>query len=135
MRTTVLTVVAVLFLAGTAAVGAHHSYADFDQDRSVSVAGTIETVLFANPHVVLMVKIDDSTVYTMTWSSATQLTRQGVGREELKAGDRVTVTGSPSRKALELSNIRDVTRTSDGWSWRNRDGRCCVVVPSIPQPQ
>lgn len=126
MRATLLALVAVLILAGTAAVGAHHSYADFDQDRSVSVGGTIEHVLFANPHVVLMVKMDDATVYTMTWASATQLTRQGVGREELKVGDKVTVTGSPSRKAPELSKIRDVTR-SDGWRWRNEGGKASVV--------
>ncbi len=118
MRANVLTLVAVLIFAGTAAVGAHHSYADFDQDRSVSVEGTIESILFANPHVVMMVKKDDSTVYTMTWASATQLTRQGVGRDELKTGDRVIVSGSPSRKGPELSKIRDVRRMSDGWRWR-----------------
>jgi hypothetical protein len=127
MRTTVLTLVSVLILAGPALVSAHHSYADFDQDRSVSVEGTIASILFANPHVVMMVKKDDSTVYTMTWASATQLTRQGVGRDELKTGDRVIVSGSPSRKGPELSKIRDVRRMSDGWRWRNQDGHVSVV--------
>ncbi len=117
MRIILLSLVTVLLLAG-AIVDAHHSYADFE-DRSVSVEGTIQHVLFANPHVVLMVKKDDATVYTMTWASATQLSRQGVGKEELKVGDRVVVSGSPSRKAPELSKIRDVRRTGDGWRWHN----------------
>lgn len=123
MRATVLTVVVtVLILGGAAGAGAHHSYADFEQDRTVSVEGTIENVLFANPHVVLIVKMDDSMLYTITWASATQLTRQGVARGALKAGDRVIVSGSPSRKAPELSKIRDVRRTSDGWRWRSEGG-------------
>ena len=98
MRTTVL-IVAVLILAGTA-VGAHHSYADFDQDRSVSVEGTIQSILFANPHVVMMVKKDDSTVYTMTWASATQLTRQGRSDSVFGAGRPSISNSIRTRPAL-----------------------------------
>jgi hypothetical protein len=119
-------VVAVLVVSGTAFVSAHHSYADFDQDRSVSIEGTIDKVLFANPHVVLTVRMNDSTVYTMTWASATQLNRQGVGRADLKVGDKVIVSGSPSRKSPELSRISEVSRSTDGWRWRKAGGRVDV---------
>lgn len=119
-------VVIVLALSGTRAIGAHHSYADFDQERTVSIEGTIDKVLFANPHVVLMVKKDDSTIYTMTWASATQLNRQGVGREDLKVGDKVLVSGSPSRKSPALSKISEVSRSTDGWRWRKDGGRVSI---------
>jgi hypothetical protein len=124
MRTVSLSVViTVLILSASTAIRAHHSYADFDQDRTVSIAGTIDKVLFANPHVVLTVKMDDSTLYTMTWASATQLNRQGVGRDDLKIGDKVIVSGSPSRKSAELSRISEVSRSADGWRWSKDGGR------------
>jgi hypothetical protein len=123
MRTVSLGVlVAMLLLSGTTGIRAHHSYADFE-DRTVSIAGTIDKVLFANPHVVLTVKMDDSTLYAITWASATQLNRQGVGRDDLKVGDKVIVSGSPSRKSAELSKISDVSRSADGWRWRKDGGR------------
>jgi hypothetical protein len=128
MRTISLSLVIVaLILGGTPTIRAHHSYADFDQDRSVSIAGTIDKVLFANPHVVLMVKMDNATIYTITWASATQLNRQGVGRDDLKVGDKVIVSGSPSRKSAELSRISEVSRSTDGWRWRKDGGRVNVI--------
>jgi len=123
----VLRLVVVLLLASTA-LDAHHSYADFE-DRTVSVGGIIDRIMFVNPHVILTVRTKDSTVYTMTWSAATNLMNHGVGREDLKVGDEVTVSGSPSRKSAELSKITEIRRTRDGWSWSQTRLGAKVVAP------
>ena len=118
MRGTLWIVVAFVVLAGSANTSAHHSYAGFDQHRTVSVGGTIEKIVFGNPHVVLTVRMKDSTVYTVTWMSGSQLTRQGVATDDLRVGDVVVVSGSPSRESAELAKISEVRRLSDGWTWR-----------------
>jgi tRNA(Ile2) C34 agmatinyltransferase TiaS len=128
MRRQLASVVVMAVFAGTPAVRAHHSYADFDQDRTVSVGGIIEKISFANPHTVLTLRTKDSTAYTITWAAGRQLSRQGVEANDLKVGDEVIVSGSPNRKAPELSKIREVKRTSDGWTWRSDGGRVSVIV-------
>jgi hypothetical protein len=117
--------VALAVLAGAASTSAHHSYAQFDQDRTVSVEGTIQSVLYANPHVVLTVQTKDNVVYTATWRAAMQLNRQGVDRAHLKAGDTIAISGNPARDAAvhELSRISVVRRPSDGWVWRLNSDR------------
>jgi len=65
MTQSVLAVVGVALLAGSVAVGAHHSYAKFS-DNITSIEGTLEKVMFANPHVVLTIRTRDSSVYTAT---------------------------------------------------------------------
>lgn len=62
--------------------------------------------------------MQDATVYTVTWMSGSQLTRQGVATDDLRVGDVVVVSGSPSRQTAELARISEVRRPSDGWTWR-----------------
>jgi hypothetical protein len=126
MRSTLSVVVGFVVLVGGVPAHAHHSYAGFDQDRTVSVTGAIDKILFANPHVVLTLRMPDSTVYTVTWMSGRQLNLQGVGADELTIGDVVVVSGSPSRQSDELAKITQVRRLSDGWTWRIENGRVSV---------
>ena len=118
-RTLAVAVAAFFVVSATTAVRAHHSYANFDLDRTVTVEGRIDDILFANPHVVMKLRAGDGTVYTVTWNAAQQLSRQGVSPTHLKVGDSVGVTGSPSTKSPEVSKIVEVTRPADGWTWRS----------------
>jgi hypothetical protein len=125
MKRTVLIAVGVVVLTGSL-VRAHHSYADFDQDQTVSVEGTLERLLYINPHTILTLRTKDSTVYTAEWNAAFQLERMGVDSAALKVGDVIVVTGSPSRDATArlVSRLREVKRLSDGWNWsRAANGR------------
>jgi hypothetical protein len=117
-------------LAGTA-VEAHHSHADFALDRNVTVSGTIESVHFQNPHVLLIVRTTGSTFYTAEWQSAgwlqahPELVGPGaapVSSTTLKPGDRVVIVGSPAREDTlrTVVNLKEVRRPSDGWVWTCR---------------
>ena len=121
MGRTALAVVGVMVLAGSAA-RAHHGYADFYLDQTVSVEGAIEDIRFVNPHVVLKVRAADSTVYTATWRGPYQLARQGVTVTTLKVGDHIVVSGCPPRDPTshELMPLRAVRRPRDGWIWQGQ---------------
>jgi hypothetical protein len=127
MKQTVIAVAAaVLLVAGTPA-RAHHSYADFLND-TVSVEGTLEKVLFANPHTILTLRARDGAIYTANWRAASQLDRTGVRATDLKVGDVVIVSGTPSKDpaARQLARLSAVRRGSDGWTWTLASGRVSV---------
>ena len=83
-----------LFLMSINPVLAHHSYSQF-HDHVVSVSGTLEKVVFANPHTMLTVRGETGTVYTGNWRSAFQLQRMGVNSTDLKIGDAVVIAARP----------------------------------------
>jgi hypothetical protein len=117
MRCTILVLGAVLLFVASGR--AHHSYSDF-YDHVVSVEGTIEKVVFANPHTILTVRAQDGVVYTGNWRAAFQLNRMGVKPTDLKVGDAIVISGTPSRDAAahQLARLSEVRRPSDGWSWQ-----------------
>ena len=127
MKPAVIAIAAVLLLIGGVAAQAHHSYAEF-LDHTVAVEGTLEKVLYANPHTVLTLRARDGAVYTADWSAAFQLDRMGVSATDLKAGDAVVISGTPSRDpaAHRRARLRSVRRLSDGWTWKLENGRATV---------
>jgi hypothetical protein len=68
MKGVMLAGVASALLSGTALL-AHHSYADFDLQRTVSVEGTISQVLYANPHVMLTIATPEHVTFTAEWAN------------------------------------------------------------------
>jgi hypothetical protein len=111
-----------MVIVASTIVGAHHSYTDFDLTRTVTVEGTIQDILFTNPHVVLTIKSDDAVLYKAVWGPVGQLQRHGVRRTDLKIGDTVIVSGNPARdpSVHELSKLSEVRRPGDGWTWQSR---------------
>ena len=118
MRRTVFAVLGALALAGGSTL-AHHSYAEFLTDQTVSIEGDVAELQFVNPHVLLKVQTIDSQIYTAVWQAAYQLSRTGVNSSTLRVGDHVIISGSPARDAANhtLSLVKDVQRPVDGWRW------------------
>jgi uncharacterized protein DUF6152 len=143
MRRAVLVVAAVLVLSGVV-IRAHHGYADFFMDRSVTVAGEVQRIRWANPHVVLEIRAADSTVYTASfhqgasWFERREASFSGraaeedprnnyfpLNRQTLQVGDRVVVVAVPPRdpQSHQLALIREVSRARDGWRWKRVGGQ------------
>ncbi len=124
MRNILIPVIALAVLAGHSSVAAHHSYAGFfdPKERTTVVEGTLESIIYANPHVVLRIRAADSTLYTVTWQARTWVERQaGVTKSTFQVGDHLIVVGAPARDATmrEISQVREVRRPSDHWTWRS----------------
>ncbi len=120
MRRTTLTFAAVLVLTASLMSG-HHSYGDYDRNAPVALEGTLERVLWANPHVVLTLKTQTKGAYSVEWAAVSQLSRQGINAVPLKEGDHVIVTGSINRNPEKriLTIVQEITRPADGWHWAN----------------
>jgi len=83
------------------AVLAHHSFAMFDQEHPMELAGTVQEFKFTRPHtfVLLEVKGTDgaSTVWNLEGASPSALVREGWSSKTLKAGDELKMTIDPLR--------------------------------------
>ena len=126
MRKFLASVAAFAALAGCA-VYAHHSFAAaYLEDQEVAIEGTVSQFLFRNPHsfvrVTAFTKGDRSKTqypYVVEWGGGGQLTRMGVTRDTLKAGDYVVVTGSPGRNPADRRmRMKSIARPKDGWKWK-----------------
>jgi hypothetical protein len=59
--------------------------------------------------------------YSAEWANPNRLSRDGITKETLKAGDRLIITGSPGRNASENRiHLKRIERPADGWNWRGR---------------
>src|SRR6185503_1841763 len=97
-----LVMLAMLYIAVAASsASAHHSHPYFyDQCKSITIEGRIESVVFKDPHSIIVLRTDDGTAYTVDWAGLSGLTREGVldpAKGALVFGARVVVTGSPIR--------------------------------------
>jgi hypothetical protein len=107
-------------------ISGHHSFAaHYFEEQSVTVRGTLVEFAYEAPHawVHLSVTDDSGSVrqYSAEWANPNRLSRDGITKETLKAGDQLIVTGSPGRNASENRiHLKRVERPSDGWNWRGR---------------
>ena len=127
MKRIMLAGIAVLAVVGGAY--AHHSFAQYYfEDRSVTIEGEIVRFDYQNPHawVYIDVKEEEGVTrhYSAEWANPNRLTRDNVTKETLKAGERVTVSGSPGRNPEEYKmHLKRIQRQADGWVWPASRGR------------
>jgi hypothetical protein len=124
MRRSVLSIVTLIFLLCSVAARAHHGYATFfdPTERTIAIEGELESLLYANPHVIMKIRVANATVYTVTWQAASWVERNaGVTRSTFKTGDQLIVIGAPSRDpaSREVTLVRELRRPRDQWSWRS----------------
>jgi hypothetical protein len=85
---------------------AHHSFAaTYIEDKQITIEGELVQFLYRNPHSFVHVMSRDDTGkiwrWAVEWGGGGQLARQGVGRETLKVGDHVIITGIPGRNPAD----------------------------------
>jgi hypothetical protein len=102
MRASLLAVIAVAALAIAGPASSHHSVANFDFTKSSTVTGTVTYFSFTNPHSFIDMEVQDEAgvkhPYKFFTVARVVMMRTGWAVDDLKAGDKVTVTGSPDRK-------------------------------------
>jgi len=104
-------------LLTTSPVLAHHSNAAFDGDKVVVVKGTVTQWKWTNPHVWILLSVDDGKGGKVDWAiegrTPGQLLRAGWSRSTLKAGDIITVDFSPAKDGTRTGLLTRV-RLADG---------------------
>jgi uncharacterized protein DUF6152 len=104
-------------LLTTSSVLAHHSNAAFDGDKVVVLKGTVTEWKWTNPHVWILLSVDDGKGGKVDWAiegrTPGQLLRAGWSRSILKAGDVITVDFSPAKDGTRTGLLTRV-RLADG---------------------
>lgn len=77
---------------------AHHSFAaEYDQNKPVTLKGTVKELKWVNPHAYLYIDVKDETGTLTLWAmellSPNALARQGWNKNSLKVGEEITVEG------------------------------------------
>jgi hypothetical protein len=107
-----LLVVAVVAIPTAAA--AHHSYAMFDQTRTLTLRGTVHALEWTNPHIWVWVDVKDatgaSTAYGFESNAPSELARFfGWSKRSLTVGEAVTVEYAPLKSGRNGGALRTIT--------------------------
>jgi hypothetical protein len=107
-----------LLVAAAATASAHHSFAVyFDDQKVISVTGTVTDFRFTNPHAIISFTVKTAKGQVEPWraetNAVTLLRRRGWTKESLTIGETITVEGWPSRDGAHYMRMRTVKR-ADG---------------------
>jgi len=97
-------------------VAAHHSHAMFDHTKQASVAGTVTSFDYRNPHVGLYLDVDNGGKKVNYWvemSNVQNMIRRGIGHGTFKPGDKVTVKLHPLKDGRPGGNYVSIV-AADG---------------------
>ena len=103
---------------GSVVVSGHHSFAAFDQEKSIAVSGTVKEFQWVNPHAWIQMMVADAQGNEVEWSiemsSPTSLLRRGWKPKTLKPGDKVTVVAHPLRDGRPGGSFFSATLADGG---------------------
>lgn len=109
--------IATMLLGSGVRLAAHHSHAMFDMSQELTLTGTINKVVFRNPHVMMFVDVKKPDGEVESWSvemsTLDNELRRGIDKDTLKPGDKVTVKLHPLRDGRKGGNYTSIT-TADG---------------------
>jgi len=101
------------FVAAAVPVFAHHSFAaEFDGTKQITLTGMVTKVDWVNPHAYIYVDVkgDDGAVvnWAMETGAPNALYRQGWRKDDLKAGDTVTLEAFLAKDGSHTAAARNV---------------------------
>ena len=88
-------------LVSCASMLAHHGNAAYDDKHPITINGSVTEFVWSNPHCQVFFDVKDDKGNVVNWGgelgSPTVLRNAGYNRNVFKVGDRITVTGRPSK--------------------------------------
>ena len=109
MKAGICAIIAGSALLVAHAAAAHHSFSMFDNQRDLSLEGTVSRFLWTNPHSWVRLVVSDADGRSVEWEleglSPNVLIRQGWSRDSLKAGDKAEVVIHPIRDGSHGGSI------------------------------
>jgi hypothetical protein len=91
---------AVLIVAPLAALpqraAAHHGWSGYDATELVTLTGTVESIAYASPHVLLMLEAEGK-LWEIVLAPPSRMQLRGLPDGAIRTGEPVTVEGYPHR--------------------------------------
>ncbi len=115
-------VLAAVVLASGMRAGAHHTIAEiYDENQTITIEGSVDRLFYGNPHAYVHLAVEGERGGTRTWAveldDTAKLSQQGLSRETLQPGDRISVCGNPGRDPGKYRLLMlTLKRPSDGLS-------------------
>jgi hypothetical protein len=114
MNLKTLSLSAILASAIAIPAFAHHSFAMFDSDKTITVTGTVKEFEWTNPHAWVRVMVmDQATGKPVQWGfelgPPAQQIRRGWKPDSLKPGDKLTLKMHPLRDGSRGGQVVDAT--------------------------
>jgi hypothetical protein len=114
MNLKAVSLIAIAVAAFTAPAIAHHSFAMFDDQKTVTLQGTVKEFEWVNPHSWLRITVnDDKTGKPALWalelSSPSRLVTMGMHADSVKPGDVVSVTFHPMKDGTRGGQFMQAT--------------------------
>jgi hypothetical protein len=103
MNLRVVSLTAMAVAACTVSALAHHSFAMFDAEKTVTLQGTVKEFEWVNPHAWLRFTVNDEAnggkpaLWAIELSSPGRLVTMGMRADSMKPGDVVSVTFHPMK--------------------------------------
>lgn len=92
---------------------AHHSFAMFDGNKSITLEGTVKDFLWTNPHAWVVIVVQDEQGQPQTWSfecpSPSGLARKGWLPKTLTPGMKVSVVTHPLKNGSTGGSLVTLT--------------------------
>ena len=124
MRTTLAAAFVAMVLV-TAPSFAHHSAVMFDENKEITIKGTVKEFQYTNPHSWLLVDVKNNDGTVTTWGFEAEgpstLTRAGIHKSDFMTGTEITITGHPMRDGRPAASWIKATR-GDGKEFDPRNG-------------
>lgn len=110
-----------ILVLGATAFAHHGTGVAYEMDTWVTLKGTVTEWIWSNPHCGILFDVTDDQGNVVHWGAELgnphQLSQAGFNKDVLKPGDKVTITGHPSRsgapriefRRLQLSDGRTLT--------------------------
>ena len=131
-RTWSMAIATAVLMLGTAL--AHHSTAEFDYTREVTIKGIVKEVQWTNPHSFIQLLVDGQPGEKIQWSveigSPSLNINLGWRKDSVKPGDAVTMNLAPARNGKPYGTLRVLT-FADG---RQLKGVAAQVKSLAPPP-
>jgi len=114
MNLKAVSLIAIAVAAFTAPAIAHHSFAMFDDTKTVTLSGTVKEFEWVNPHSWLRVTVSDEktgkpAVWALELSSPSRLVTMGMHADSVKPGDVVSVTFHPMKDGTRGGQFMQAT--------------------------